>query len=89
MACRSASWRTAPLPRANTPVTLCHSLLVTPRAYDDRRLINDNPYVAQVYGGSGLATSPLTRPRALERTVELFSFAKSYQMVRFRAPDAC
>lgn len=36
----------------------------------------------QVYGGSGLATSPLTQPGAKARAVELFSFAKSYQMVR-------
>jgi hypothetical protein len=44
-----------------------------------RSLINDNPYVAQVYDGSGLAASALAQPGAKARTVELFSFAKSYQ----------
>lgn len=40
----------------------------------------------QVYDGSGLASSPLALPGAKARTVELFSFAKSYQIVsrRFR-----
>jgi len=56
-----------------------------------RRLINDNPYIAQVFDGRGLATSPLTQPGAKRRTIELFSFAKSYQMVRGQARlgDAC
>jgi aspartate/methionine/tyrosine aminotransferase len=48
------------------------------------RLINDNPYIAQVYGGSGLAASALAQPGAKARTVELFSFAKSYQLGGFR-----
>ena len=41
----------------------------------------------QVYEGSGLATSPLTLPGAMACTMELFSFAKSYQMVGFDGGD--
>ncbi|KAI8475100.1 MAG: class I and II aminotransferase [Monoraphidium minutum] len=50
----------------------------------DLLLINDNPYVAQVYGGSGLSASPLALPGAKARTIEIFSFAKSYQLGGFR-----
>ncbi|GBF87524.1 succinyldiaminopimelate aminotransferase [Raphidocelis subcapitata] len=46
----------------------------------DLLLINDNPYCCQVYSEDALAASALAQPGALERTVELFSMAKSYQL---------
>lgn len=44
-------------------------------------LIHDNPYLDQVLGP---VVSPLALPGGQERTVELFSFAKSYHLAGFR-----
>eukprot|EP00775_Hariotina_reticulata_P005383 gene5383-5618_t len=49
----------------------------------DLLLIHDNPYVGQVYDAAA-APSPLSLPGAAKRCVELFSFAKSYQLGGFR-----
>ncbi len=48
----------------------------------DLLLVHDNPYIDMVYEGE--AVSPLTLPGALERTIELFSFSKSFHMGGFR-----
>ncbi|AEB10827.1 aminotransferase class I/II-fold pyridoxal phosphate-dependent enzyme [Marinithermus hydrothermalis] len=48
----------------------------------DLLLVHDNPYVDLVFEGEAL--SPLTLDGALERTVELFSFSKSYHLAGFR-----
>ena len=57
---------------------------MSPTPHPRPSLIHDAPYVAQVYGGDGLASSPLALPGAKARAVEIFSFAKSYQMVSSR-----
>ncbi|KAF6258817.1 class I and II aminotransferase [Scenedesmus sp. NREL 46B-D3] len=49
----------------------------------DLLLVHDNPYVCQVYDRDA-AVSPLSLPGAVSRCVELFSFAKSYQLGGFR-----
>ncbi|WP_293174952.1 aminotransferase class I/II-fold pyridoxal phosphate-dependent enzyme [Oceanithermus sp.] len=48
----------------------------------DLLVVHDNPYIDMVYEGE--AVSPLVLPGALERTVELFSFSKSFHMGGFR-----
>ncbi|KAF8061968.1 dapL [Scenedesmus sp. PABB004] len=49
----------------------------------DLLLIHDNPYVHQVFDAPA-AVSPLALPGASARVVELFSFAKSWQLGGFR-----
>ncbi|WP_457630353.1 aminotransferase class I/II-fold pyridoxal phosphate-dependent enzyme [Oceanithermus sp.] len=51
-------------------------------AEHDLLVVHDNPYIDMVYEGE--AVSPLVLPGALERTVELFSFSKSFHMGGFR-----
>lgn len=48
----------------------------------DLLIVHDNPYIDMVYEGE--AVSPLVLEGALERTVELFSFSKSFHMGGFR-----
>ncbi len=51
-------------------------------AEHDLLLVHDNPYTDMVFEGE--AESPLALAGALERTVELFSFSKSFHMGGFR-----
>ena len=48
----------------------------------DLLVVHDNPYIDMVYEGE--AVSPLVLEGALERTIELFSFSKSFHMGGFR-----
>lgn len=48
----------------------------------DLLIVHDNPYIDMVYEGE--AISPLVVEGALDRTVELFSFSKSFHMGGFR-----